>query len=79
MLPAARMFDKDGHMSELLIERFVGIDVSKTSLDLFADPPAAALPRHVAYADGALKVLCDGLAAVAPTLVVMAQTVEVEL
>ena len=33
------MFDKDGHMSDST-ERFVGIDVSKGALELFADPAA---------------------------------------
>jgi len=65
------MFDKDGRMSEMLIERFVGIDVSKGVLDLFADPPSASLPRQTAQEDGALKLLCDALAALAPTLVVV--------
>ena len=58
-------------MSEMLIERFVGIDVSKGVLDLFADPPSASLPRQTAQEDGALKLLCDALAALAPTLVVV--------
>ena len=64
------MFDKDGRMSES-IERFVGIDVSKGSLDICADPPSPALPRHCGYDDAALKALCDALAKLAPTLVVM--------
>lgn len=58
-------------MSEALIERFVGIDVSKSRLDLFADPPSASLPRQTAQEDGALKRLCDALASLAPTLVVV--------
>ena len=53
------------------IERFVGIDVSKGSLDVFADPPAADLPRQSGYDDLALKALCDAVARSAPTLVVM--------
>ena len=64
------MFHKDGRMSES-IERFVGIDVSKGSLDVFADPPAADLPRQSGYDDLALKALCDAVARSAPTLVVM--------
>src|SRR3990167_8514769 len=64
------MFDKDGRMSEV-IERFVGIDVSKGSLDAFADPPSEMLTRHCGYDDAALKVLSDTLARLAPTLVVM--------
>lgn len=54
------------------IERFVGIDVSKGSLDVCADPPSPLLPaRQHAYDDAALKVLCDAVAQFAPTLVVM--------
>src|SRR5882724_6011332 len=64
------MFDKDGRMSEL-IERFVGIDVSKGSLDVFADPPSQHVPRHSGYDEAALKELCDAVASLAPTLVVM--------
>lgn len=52
-------------------ERFVGIDVSKDSLDLFADPPATQLPTHCGYDDTAVRTLCDALADLAPTLVVM--------
>ena len=53
------------------IERFVGIDVSEGSLDVFADPPSQQLPAHCGYDDAALKVLCDTVAQLAPTLVVM--------
>lgn len=53
------------------IERFVGIDVSKGSLDLFADPPSRHLAAHWGYDDSALKTLSDTLARLAPTLVVM--------
>jgi transposase len=53
------------------IERFVGIDVSKGSLDVLADPPCAQLPAHCGYDDAALKALCDALVQLAPTLVVM--------
>lgn len=53
-------------------ERFLGIDVSKGALDLFADPPAAPqLPTHCGYDDAAVRQLCDALAGWAPTLVVM--------
>lgn len=52
------------------IERFVGIDVSKGSLDVFADP-SSHLPAHCGYDDAALETLCDALAQLAPTLVVM--------
>jgi transposase len=64
------MFDKDGRMSDST-ERFVGIDVSKGALDLFADPVAPQLPSHCGYDDAAMHMLCDALAGLAPTLVVM--------
>jgi transposase len=67
------MFDKDGRMSES-IERFVGIDVSKGALDIHVDPPFAELPRKCAYEDAALKSLCDDLARLSPTLVVVEAT-----
>ena len=53
------------------IERFVGIDVSKGSLDVFADPSSPQLPGHCGYDGAALKSLCDAVAQLAPTLVVM--------
>jgi len=56
------------------IERFVGIDVSKGALDIHADPPCADLPRHCDYNDAALKSLCDVLARLCPTLVVVEAT-----
>ncbi len=56
------------------IERFVGIDVSKGSLDIHVDPPCAELPRHCGHDDAALKSLCDDLAALSPTLVVVEAT-----
>lgn len=52
-------------------ERFVGIDVSKDSLDLFAAPPAPPLPTHCGYDDATVHTLCNALADLAPTLVVM--------
>lgn len=64
------MFDKEGHMSDP-IERFVGIDVSKDTLDLFADPPAPQLSTHCTYDDATVHTLCNVLADLAPTLVVM--------
>ena len=53
------------------IERFVGIDVSKDTLDLFADPPAPQLSTHCTYDDATVHTLCNVLADLAPTLVVM--------
>lgn len=59
-------------------ERFVGIDVSKDSLDLFADPPAPQLSTHCGYDDTAVRTLCDALADLAPTLVVMEASGDLE-
>lgn len=64
------MFDKEGYMSDST-ERFVGIDVSKDSLDLFADPPAPQLSTHCGYDDATVHKLANALADLAPTLVVM--------
>lgn len=60
-------------MSET-IERFVGIDVSKSSLDVFVDPPVQALAAHHDYGDAALEQLSRSLAKLAPTLVVLEAT-----
>lgn len=58
-------------MSEPSYERFVGVDVSKGWLDLCADPPAPELAGHVAYDDASLHQLCNALARLRPTLIVM--------
>ena len=52
-------------------ERFVGIDVSKDSLDLFAEPPAPQLSTHCGYDDATVHPLCNAFADRGPTLVVM--------
>ena len=64
------MLDKEGYMSDST-ERFVGIDVSKDTLDLFADPPAPQLSTHCGYDDATVHKLANALADLAPTLVVM--------
>lgn len=58
-------------MSEPLSERFVGIDVSKDSLDLYVDPPAAELDSPIAYDEASLRRLCDALQRLRPALIVM--------
>lgn len=55
-------------------ERFVGIDVSKSSLDVFVDPPAQACAGHHEYSDAALEQLSKALAGLTPTLVVLEAT-----
>lgn len=67
------MFDKDGRMSDST-ERFIGIDVSKSALDLFADPVVPQLRLHHDYDDTSLRTLCECLAELRPTLVVMEAT-----
>lgn len=54
-----------------LTERFVGIDVSKDALDLFAEPAVPRLALHCSYDDASMHRLCDELVQLAPTLVVM--------
>jgi transposase len=61
-------------MSEVLNESFVGIDVSKSSLDVCVDPPATSVPRQLAYDDAALAALGDALKLLSPALVVIEAT-----
>lgn len=56
------------------VERFVGIDVSKDSLDVFVEPAAAHWPRRTGHDDAALGALCTALEELAPTLVVIEAT-----
>jgi len=67
------MLDKDGHMNDST-ERFVGIDVCASSLDVFADPVVPQFALHHGYDDTSMRTLCDQLMAVGPTLVVMEAT-----
>lgn len=59
-------------MSEKLQESFVGIDVSKNTLDLRIEPIGESL--HVAYDDTGVSEICQRLSAVVPTLIVMEAT-----
>lgn len=59
-------------MSEKLLESFVGIDVSKNTLDIRIDPAGEGL--HVAYDDAGISQVCQRLAEVSPTLIVMEAT-----
>ena len=61
-------------MNEKPMERFVGIDVAKATLDVHVEPAAAQVPSHLAYDDTGVKALCKALADIAPTLVVMEAT-----
>ncbi|MGH8473743.1 MAG: IS110 family transposase, partial [Gammaproteobacteria bacterium] len=55
-----------------IIEKFVGIDVSKDTLDVRIEPDAKAL--HVAYDDEGIGQVCRRLIEAAPTLIVMEAT-----
>jgi transposase len=59
-------------MSEKLQESFVGIDVSKNSLDLRIEPVGQSL--QVAYDDTGVSEICQRLTEVSPTLIVMEAT-----
>jgi len=59
-------------MSEKLQESFVGIDVSKNTLDLRIEPVGQSL--HVAYDDTGVSEICQCLGEVSPTLIVMEAT-----
>lgn len=53
-------------------ENFAGIDVAKSSLDLFTDADGQAI--HVAYDEAGIKRLIEQLQRIAPTLIVMEAT-----
>lgn len=60
-------------MSEItVVEKFVGIDVSKSTLDVCIDPDAEVL--HVAYDGTGIEGVCQRLKAVSPTLIVVEAT-----
>lgn len=59
-------------MSEITVERFVGIDVSKNSLDIQIAPDGESL--HVAYEDKGIAELCRRLGEAKPTLIVLEAT-----
>ena len=53
-------------------ESFVGIDVSKNTLDLRLEPSGESL--HIAYDDAGVSEICRRLTAVSPVLIVMEAT-----
>jgi len=59
-------------MSVNAVETFVGIDVSKNTLDVRIEPDSTTL--HVAYDEAGIKAVGKRLAEVAPTLIVMEAT-----
>lgn len=64
-------------MSENRDECFVGIDVSKTTLDVHIEPGSRRL--HVAYDDAGIADVCRCLIEAAPTLIVMEATGGLEM
>lgn len=59
-------------MSANEVETFVGIDVSKSTLDLRIEPASETL--HVAYDEQGIKEVCQHLVKADPTLIVMEAT-----
>lgn len=59
-------------MSEKLQESFVGIDVSKNTLDLRIEPAGESL--RVAYDEAGVSEICQRLSEVSPSLIVMEAT-----
>ena len=64
-------------MSEMTVEKFVGIDVSKETLDLCMEPAGEML--HVDYDDKGISQVVKCLVALAPTLIVMGATGGLEM
>ena len=64
-------------MSESTVEKFVGIDVSKGTLDLCIEPAGETL--HVDYDDKGISQVVKRLVEVSPTLIVMEATGGLEM
>jgi transposase len=61
-------------MSKTNVERFVGIDVSKDSLDVQIDPCEEQAWQHLAYDEAGIAGLAKRLFALAPALIVLEAT-----
>ena len=59
-------------MNEMIVEKFVGIDVSKSTLDVCIEPAVQTL--HVAYDEAGIKQIAVRLKEVNPALIVMEAT-----
>lgn len=59
-------------MNEIIVERFVGIDVSKAGLDVCVEPAGSV--SQVAYEDAGVEHLVGQLKDINPTLVVIEAT-----
>lgn len=64
-------------MNENTVERFVGVDVSKSTLDVCIDSPSEVL--HVDYDDKGIKTIGARLKSIAPALIVMEATGGLEM
>lgn len=64
-------------MSEITVEKFVGVDVSKDTLDICIEPAGEVL--HVVYDDKGITQVVKHLLGVAPTLIVMEATGGLEM
>lgn len=64
-------------MSETTVEQFIGIDVSKATLDVCIEPAAETL--HIAYDDAGIKQIIIKLKAVKPALIVLEATGGLEM
>ena len=64
-------------MSEMTVEKFVGIDVSKDTLDICIEPAGEAL--HVDYDDKGIRQVVKRLGNLIPTLIVMEATGGLEM
>src|SRR4030066_2087063 len=64
-------------MSESTVEKFVGIDVSKTALDVCVQPSGQAL--HVAYDEAGIGRIVECLQEARPALIVMEATGGLEI
>ncbi|MDD4959621.1 MAG: transposase [Gallionella sp.] len=59
-------------MNEIIVEKFVGIDVSKSTLDVCIEPAVQTL--HVAYDETGISQIVVRLKEVSPTLIVLEAT-----
>jgi transposase len=66
-----------GAMSEMTVEKFVGIDVAKGALDLSIDPAGETL--HIEYNDAGIGQVVKRLVALTPALIVMEATGGLEI
>lgn len=64
-------------MSEITVEKFVGIDVSKSTLDICIEPAGEVL--HVEYDDTGIRQVVKRLVELAPTLIVAEATGGLEM